>query len=215
MKYTYVIWDFNGTILDDVQIGIDSLNNLLDRRNLPLVESKESYKSWFMFPIIEGYKKIGFDFDKESYDDVAAEWVKEYLDREKNASIVPGVIEALEFFKNMGIVQVILSASEISMLKRQLSSLGVSKYFDEIIGLDNIKAAGKTDIAIAWRKEHADDKLLFIGDTDHDHQVAVAMNADCILVSSGHQSHERLEKLEPKLAVLENPIEIIDFIQKQ
>ena len=215
MQYTYVIWDFNGTILDDVQIGIDSLNTLLDRRNLPLVESKESYKSWFMFPIIEGYKKIGFDFDKESYDDVAAEWVKEYLDREKNASVVPGVIEALEFFKNMGVVQVILSASEISMLKRQLSSLGVSKYFDEIIGLDNIKAAGKTDIAIAWRKEHADDKLLFIGDTDHDHQVAVAMNADCILVSSGHQSHERLEKLEPKLAVLENPIEIIDFIQKQ
>ena len=215
MQYTYVIWDFNGTILDDVQIGIDSLNTLLDRRNLPLVESKESYKSWFMFPIIEGYKKIGFDFDKESYDDVAAEWVKEYLDREKNASVVPGVIEALEFFNNMGVVQVILSASEISMLKRQLSSLGVSKYFDEIIGLDNIKAAGKTDIAIAWRKEHADDKLLFIGDTDHDHQVAVAMNADCILVSSGHQSHERLEKLEPKLAVLENPIEIIDFIQKQ
>ena len=212
MKYTYVIWDFNGTILDDVQIGIDSLNTLLDRRNLPLVESKESYKSWFMFPIIEGYKKIGFDFDKESYDDVAAEWVKEYLDREKNASIVPGVIEALEFFKNMGIVQVILSASEISMLKRQLSSLGVSKYFDEIIGLDNIKAAGKTDIAIAWRKEHADDKLLFIGDTDHDSDVAKAMGADCALVAQGHQSFEALKKYSPDTKVFKNMKELKSYL---
>ena len=82
MNYNYVIWDFNGTIFDDVQIGIDSLNILLKRRNLPLVQSKEAYKSWFIFPIIEGYKKIGFDFDTESYDDVAVEWVKEYIRRE-------------------------------------------------------------------------------------------------------------------------------------
>ena len=123
MQYTCVIWDFNGTIFDDVQIGIDSLNTLLERRNLPLVKSKEEYKSWFMFPIIEGYKKIGFDFDKESYDDVAVEWIKEYLSREHMAKLVPGVVDALEFFKSLGVKQVILSAAEISMLKSQFRFL--------------------------------------------------------------------------------------------
>lgn len=215
MNYNYVIWDFNGTIFDDVQIGIDSLNVLLERRGLPLVKSKNEYRAWFMFPIIEGYKKIGFDFEKESYDDVAVEWVKEYLEREHTAEIIPGVIEVLEFFKHQGVKQVVLSASEISMLKRQLSLLGVIEYFDEVLGLDNVKAAGKTDIALSWRKSHSEDALLFVGDTDHDHQVAVAMKADCILVSAGHQSHERLEMLSPKLAVLENPLEIINFIKKQ
>lgn len=215
MKYTCVVWDFNGTIFDDVQIGIDSLNILLDRRGLPLVGSKEEYKSWFMFPIIEGYKKLGFDFEKESYDAVAVEWVKEYLEREHTAKLVPNILETLEFFKELGIKQVILSASEMSMLKRQLLDLGVSEYFDEVIGLDNVKAAGKADIAVSWRKKHSEDKLLFIGDTDHDHQVAMAINADCILVSAGHQSHERLEKLTPKLAVLKNPAEIMDFIKKR
>ena len=211
-KYTYVIWDFNGTIFDDVQIGIDSINTLLGRRGLPLIKDKKEYRSWFMFPIIEGYKKLGFDFDKESYDDVAVEWVNEYLSRESKAGLASGVVDSLEHFKSLGIKQVILSASEISMLKRQLTELGIYEYFDEILGLDNIKAAGKTDIAINWRKEHLDDILLFIGDTDHDHQVAVAMNADCVLVSSGHQSYERLKKLTPKLVVLKDIKEITRFI---
>ena len=207
------MWDFNGTIFDDVDIGIESINLLLGRRGLPLIESKEKYKDWFMFPIKEGYKKLGFDFDKESYDDVAEEWVKEYLSREKKAGIVEGVRSVLEYFKKIGIKQIILSASEMGMLTRQLDELGLSEYFEEIVGLDNIHAAGKKEIAVAWRKKHPDEKLLFIGDTDHDHLVAVAMSADCILVSAGHQSYERLEKIEPKLAIVKCPTDVIDVFE--
>ena len=141
------MWDFNGTILDDVQIGIESINTLLERRGLPLIKSREEYASCFMFPIVEWYKNLGFDFEKESYDDVAVEWVKEYLSRETKAGLASGVIDVLEFFKSLGVRQVVLSASELSMLKRQLSELGVIGYFDEVLGLDNIKAASKTGIA--------------------------------------------------------------------
>lgn len=214
LKYTCVIWDFNGTILDDVQIGMDSLNVLLERRGLPVIGSNEKYRSGFMFPIIDGYRKLGFDFEKESYDTVAEEWVREYVSREHTAGLVEGVETVLQYFQEQEIKQIIISASESCMLKRQLENLGVSEYFEEIVGLDNIHAAGKKDIAVSWREKHPNDKLLFIGDTDHDHQVATAINADCILVSAGHQSFERLEKLVPKLAVLKTPAEIIDTIQK-
>lgn len=210
MKYNYIIWDFNGTVLDDVEIGMDSLNVLLKRRGLPEVEGVEKYRAGFMFPIIEGYKKLGFDFEKESYDDVAKEWVDEYVSREHKAGLVEGVQSVLEFFKNRGIKQVIISASEIGMLKRQLDNLGVSQYFEEIVGVDNIKAAGKKDIALKWRSKHPLDNLLFIGDTDHDHQVAMAMGADCILVAAGHQSFDRLEMLEPKKAVVSKATAVID-----
>ena len=214
MKYTFIIWDFNGTIFDDVQIGLDSINTLLERRGIPIIENKEKYKDWFMFPIIEGYKKIGFDFDKESYDDVAKEWVQEYLSREAQAGIVDGIKTVLEYFKEKGIKQIILSASEINMLTRQLDDLGISGYFEETVGLDNIHAAGKKDIALSWRNKHREDKLLFIGDTDHDHQVAMAMGAECILVAAGHQSFERLARIEPKRAIVRNPVEIIDIMEK-
>ncbi len=209
LNYTYVIWDFNGTVLDDVKIGMDSLNVLLKRRGLPEADSVEKYRSGFMFPIIEGYKKLGFDFEKENYDDVAKEWVDEYVSREHKAGLIEGVQSVLEFFKSQGVKQIIISASEIEMLKRQLENLGVSQYFEEVVGVDNIKAAGKKDIALMWRSKHPDDNLLFIGDTDHDHQVAVSMGADCILVADGHQTFEKLSRLEPKKAVVKKAADVI------
>ena len=214
LKYDYILWDFNGTIFDDVEIGIESINELLSRRNMPLIRDADEYRSSFMFPIIEWYKKLGFDFDREDYNDVAVEWVKEYLSREHKAGTVEGVTELLECFKKQKVKQIIVSASETGMLKRQLGELGVDKYFEEIVGLDNIHAAGKTGIALAWRQKHKNDKLLFIGDTDHDADVAKAIDADCILVAKGHQSFERLKDLARNAEVLSSHAEIISKLKK-
>lgn len=172
----------------------------------------EEYKESFRFPIKEWYCDMGFDFNKESYDDVAKEWVAEYMKREHNSKLVEGVKETLEYFKQKNIKQVIISASEKEMLERQLKQLGVDHLFSEIVGVDNIYAAGKKDIAVEWRKKNPAEKILFVGDTDHDHVVACAIEADCILVSSGHQSARRLKELCPVFAVVDNPKKIIELI---
>jgi phosphoglycolate phosphatase len=214
LKYNYVLWDFNGTIFDDVEIGIESINELLSRRNMPIIKNADEYRSSFMFPIIEWYKKLGFDFEREDYNDVAVEWVKEYLSREHKVGTVEGVTELLEYFNAKNVKQIIVSASETGMLRRQLSELGIIRYFEDIVGLDNIHAAGKTDIAVAWRQRHKDDMLLFIGDTDHDAEVAKVINADCILVAKGHQSFERLKKTAVNAEVLSSCGEIIYKLYK-
>lgn len=209
LKYDYIIWDFNGTIFDDVQIDIDSLNVLLEKRGLPVVNSREEYKEGFMFPIKQWYVNRGFDFEKESFDDVAVEWLDTYLSREPEAGLVKGVAETLEFFRKMNVKQVIISASEISMLRRQLKMLGVEEYFEEILGLDNYYAAGKKGIALEWRKKHPNSKLLFLGDTDHDYFVAEAIEADCVLISEGHQSADKLRQMPGVMAVLESQSDVV------
>lgn len=193
-KYDCVIWDFNGTILDDVAIGIESINVLLERRGLKLVGSAEEYRESFGFPIIEWYRKLGFDFDAESYDAVANEWVAEYLAREKTAPLCQGAKEVMDFFCKKGVRQVIISASEINMLKRQVEALGVRGYFDDILGKNDVYASGKGEIAEKWRRNNPGE-MLFIGDTDHDLDTAEIMKADCVLVACGHQSYERLSEL--------------------
>ena len=44
-EYTHIIWDFNGTIYDDVDACIKSANRLLGAYGLPLVTSVESYRA--------------------------------------------------------------------------------------------------------------------------------------------------------------------------
>lgn len=195
LKYTHLIWDFNGTILDDVEIGIESANVLLGRRGLPLMGSREEYQRLFRFPIIEYYKDVGFDFEKESFDDVAVEWVNEYLARMPYATVYDGVRETIAQVREMGVPQILLSATKLEMLKKQVEDLGLLSQFSEIYGLDNIHATGKKALAERLRAKHPEGKFLFVGDTDHDLEVANAAGADCIVFAGGHQTREHLEKL--------------------
>ena len=94
--------------------------------------------------------------------------------------------------KRKGVRQILLSATEIDMLKGQLEALGIESYFDGIFGADNIHASSKKKQAEMWCLENPSAKPLFFGDTNHDFEVAEAVGGDCILFSGGHQSEERL-----------------------
>ncbi len=201
----YCIWDFNGTILDDVGVGIASVNNLLGERNLPLLESKEAYRRVFRFPIRSYYEKLGFDFEKESYEVIAPLWVEQYLERVRTAGLYDGVREVLEGLQALGIKQIVLSATERNMLEGQLSSLGIRDFFEEILGLDNIHAASKLALARDWRARHPSARAIFLGDTDHDYETAKEMGAECFLIAGGHQSMEYLQTM--RVPVFENVTE--------
>ena len=96
--------------------------------------------------------------------------------------------------RELEIPQLILSASQLEMLTEQLGRLGITEYFSEILGLDNIYASSKTELAVAWRRRNPDAVPLFVGDTHHDAESAEAMGADCVLYTGGHQSKKRLSE---------------------
>ena len=195
MKYTHIIWDFNGTVLDDLCVCIDSVNVLLEKRSIPKIDSVESYRRVFGFPIIKYYEKIGFDFSNEKFSDAAVEWVEEYMSRISTAVINKGVVDILNKIHKHNIKNILVSATELNMLKNQLSMLGISGLFDEVYGLDNIHAQNKIALAEFWRGNNSTAKALLVGDTDHDFETASAIKADCVLYSGGHQSEERLSLL--------------------
>lgn len=195
MIYGHIIWDFNGTILDDVETGILSVNKLLRDRELPEIADREQYQSVFCFPIKHYYEKLGFNFEKEPYEVVAPLWVEQYMINVKNARVFSDARTAIDVFNSLGIPQTLLSATELEMLKGQLVSLGLSDAFCEVLGREDIHAASKEGIARAWRDRHSNEMTLMIGDTDHDLQVARAIGADCVLISRGHQSAEYLRGL--------------------
>lgn len=193
MKYTHIIWDFNGTVLDDMDAGIRSVNDMLAPRGLPLIASVEQYRELFGFPVIDYYRRLGLDVEKEDYYTVLAPlWVSGYRIYAQNAPTIKGVRELLETIARTGTEQILLSASESSLLEEQLSALGVAAYFQQVYGLDNIHAHSKEALAKKWRHGHSDALPLCIGDTLHDAEIARAICADCVLFAGGHQSHRRL-----------------------
>ena len=210
MKYSHIIWDFNGTILNDVQIGIDSVNVLLRKYGKKTIDSVEEYRNAFGFPVIDYYDSIGLE--RENFSKYAPEWVKEYNLREPQAPIFDGVTEVMDFLNENECPQYLLSATESDMLLMQVKRLGIEKYFEEIIGQNTIEAHGKTEAAIAWMKRINPTRVLLIGDSLHDFEVAKAIGAECCLLAYGHQSKERL--LNTECQVFDDAGALLDALKR-
>ncbi len=188
-----LFWDWNGTLLDDVNICIQCINQLLERRKLTLL-SREKYLQIFDFPVIHYYEKAGFNFKNESFNDVAEEFMDWYYEYLPDAELFPDTISVLTKFKNKGYRQVILSAMEHESLMKTLDKKGILPFFDEVAGINDIYANGKLDSARALLKklDINGSETLLIGDTLHDLEVANDLGVKHILVADGHQSAKRL-----------------------
>ena len=189
----HIIWDWNGTLLNDVAFGLRLANWLLRQYNKPEIKDLAAYHSVFTFPIRDYYKAIGFGDD--IFPEVAVKWMDKYMAEEHECPLQPHAMEVTRLFRDMGMRQVIISASKLSNLKHQLAERPYFDFFDPPRGLGDIYAGSKIDIALDWM-EHSGAKkenTLLIGDTLHDAEVAQALGCRCILVCGGHQSRETLE----------------------
>ncbi len=190
---TTIIWDWNGTLLDDAEICLEAINKMLKRRNLPEL-SLERYRDVFKFPVIEYYKEIGFDFNQEEWEPVAMEFINLYISALPACGLTPFAVEKLETFKKKGYRQAIISAMQHEALLKSVSELGIHEYFDFIGGIGDHFAKSKIDNA----RNYFDSarlnpmKITLIGDTIHDSEVAAELKCNCILVATGHQSFQRL-----------------------
>lgn len=194
MKIKNVIFDFNGTLINDVDLCIEMLNEMLLKKNHPAI-SKNRYLEIFTFPIIKYYEASGFIFPEDNFDELAKFFIKEYRIRAKNCKLYDSVIPTLKKLLEHNINLYIISASEINLLKHQVEEYGIEPYFQKIIGIESIKAPGKDQAALEFMKSEKlnKDETIFIGDTLHDEEVGDKIGVQTILISEGHQSNNLLK----------------------
>jgi phosphoglycolate phosphatase len=199
-KYKHVIWDWNGTLFNDVELCVSIVNNLLNSKGLPSL-SKSEYKNIFTFPVKDYYSSAGFDFTQYSFEELGKTWMDEYEARKLSAGIFNGAAEVLRYLKTKGIGQSILSAYKHDTLLSIVSQFDLFHYFDNVYGLDNIYASSKVSLGkeLMSKLQLHEHEVVFLGDTLHDLEVAEAIGADCILIANGHQSKEALSKSTVKI----------------
>ena len=193
-NYKHIIWDWNGTLLNDLWLCLESVNAALARRGLVRLTEKQ-YQDEFDFPVIDFYRKIGFDFDKESFADLAHEYHAVYEPRWSECDLQEGAVDALEYLRAEGTGQSILSAAHQSMLDVCMEYFELGAFFMGVLGARCNQAYGKVDEGRGWMKklDCGPHEVLLVGDTTHDAEVAQAIGADCVLIESGHHRRDKLE----------------------
>ncbi len=196
-KFKNLVFDFNGTIIDDVQVCLDILNKMLANSNHPQI-SLDQYLHTFTFPIYDYYIKAGFDIKpngKDNFEELSKYFDKSYRAIFNKLKPFPDIVP---FLKNnyQKYNLYILSATKQNDLENELKQLNIYNYFRAVIGINNIFAYSKVNEAIEYftKNNIKSAETAFIGDTTHDNEVAKKLNATSILIARGHQAKDVLEK---------------------
>lgn len=196
-----IIWDWNGTLLDDVQYTYSIVNEMLVKRGKPAL-SYEQYKNVFSFPIREYYKKIGFEFkNDEEYYSIVEEFNCLYERNIQICKLQQDAISVMSFFQVQGYSQFLLSGLNHKDLIKAVNRFKIAKYFEEIVGS---KSSDANDKVLNCKKMFRRNKIkhedaIFIGDTTADYDLAAVMGCRCILTSNGHQTRSILGVKETRI----------------
>ncbi|MCX8056972.1 MAG: HAD family hydrolase [Ignavibacteria bacterium] len=203
----HIVWDWNGTLFDDVELCVENINWLLEKYNLKKI-SKDRYREIFTFPVIEYYQRAGFDLNKLDFKSLGREWMERYEQKKFEAKLAHDAEEILKHFSLKGIEQSILSAYSEHTLIEMIDYFNLKNYFKHIVGLDNIYAESKIELGknLIERLNLDTNSIVLIGDTVHDYEVSRELGCRCILIATGHQAKAKLE--ECPCVVLNNLIEL-------
>jgi phosphoglycolate phosphatase len=192
--FKHIIWDWNGTLLNDTTLCVEVLNGLLERRSMePITEAL--YRQNFGFPVIRFYDYLGFDTNRDSFDQVSREFIGDYEARWlTDTALHAETSDVLTQLSQLGHTHSVLSAAKHEALEIGIQHFGIRPHFTGLLGTDNIYAEGKVGQGKRWIEQldwHPEEVVL-VGDTLHDFEVAQAIGTHCILIAHGHHTAERL-----------------------
>ena len=196
-RYSHVVFDWNGTVIDDLDLAVQSVNRVRSAVGLTDIEHS-TYRHLFRFPIADFYRDLGFDFSSKPFDLLVADYLRHFDALVSECAVCEGFHELAQLFREAGSKLAILSASHQGTLERTAKRLQITEMVEHLFGLEDNAAASK--IARARELDQRMQRepgaqVLMIGDTDHDYAVAIDRDWDFIAVANGHQSRVRLESL--------------------
>lgn len=196
-----VCWDWNGTLLDDVERCLGVMNSMLTSFGKPVIPDAARYRALFRFPIRSFYADVGilpgeYDAAVDHYLDLLA----------RDDSFVPlhdGAHDALALLRERGVQQVLASATQGPLLAAQLRPHALDGAFDEVLSITDAHNASKHDVIAAWlhRSGLEPSELMLIGDTNHDHEIAIELGARFVHFAGGHQEFRGSHDV-PRLSAL-------------
>ncbi|MFP4242719.1 MAG: HAD family hydrolase [Chitinispirillaceae bacterium] len=210
-QFDHIIWDWNGTIVDDTALCLSILNTQLVKNKMPQL-SLEEYRSSFVFPLSVFYQKIGLAFTPDTFREQNISFLMEYKLRRRECRLHQGVNDVLDGFLESGGTHSVLSAYVTEHLTEMVRQYGIADKFKLIQGLDHTDADSKVDKGYELLKQLdlKPSRTMLVGDSTHDFDVARALGVQCFLVAKGHQSRDALSGCQAVLC--EDHKEILSYL---
>ena len=183
----HIVWDWNGTLLDDLPIVIEAANAALTPHGVDPID-EDSYRDHFTRPVRAFYDSLfGRPVDDREWHSLNDSFHKEYFSRVESANLTSDSLDALDATAGLGWGQSLLSMSPQDWLDHVVKTKGVASRFSLVDGLQGPTGGHKAE----HLEEHLNvmgldpGRTFVVGDTPDDAVAARHVGAHPILYDGG------------------------------
>jgi phosphoglycolate phosphatase-like HAD superfamily hydrolase len=198
----HIVWDWNGTLLDDLRVVIEAVNLSMGAFGFDPIDEK-GYRDHFTRPVRAFYDSLlGRVIDDDEWDRLNQGFHDHYVTLVPTARLAPDAREALSSVEERGWSQSLLSMSPQDYLESVVQGAGIDGHFAAIDGLSGPTGGTKAE----HLEEHlsrlgvGNEATVVIGDTPDDATAARHVGVSVILYDGGSHHLPTLEEVGAPIA---------------
>jgi len=201
MKYGLIVFDWDGTIIDSAATIVECIRE--SARDLGLEVPERSRASHVIgLGLHDSLRHAVPDLPRERYTEFVAAYRRHFLAREDSMALFAGMEELLLGLKETHVLAIATGKSRRG-LDRALAATGVGPFFSASRCADETspKPHPAMLLELMSELEVGRERVLMIGDTSHDLEMAKAAEVDSVAVTYGAHPEEGLRACNPLICL--------------
>lgn len=191
MKYRSLLFDWSGTLVDDLPPTLHATNEVLLKYGVSAM-GREEFRDRFRLPYPEFYDEV---LPGVPIDDLEGIFRSSFNQSPQGVTVLPHAREMLAWCREQGIRCFVLSSMDVGLFTEQAHDFGLHDHFEAIYAgvIDKRHRIG--DIIAHHGLDPV--RTAFVGDMVHDIDTAKFGGVDSIAVATGYDPVARLTNTGP------------------
>lgn len=199
---TTVVYDWNGTLLDDIDISFECFRITMDMLGAK-TPTVEEYIEFYDIPIGNLYVAAGVPREVfvERRDEIYHAFFSNYAERAHKAKIRLHAPDTLLSIQNGGAKQIIVSNDLSEQISHQLDRLNIKPFISEVLAFSNMESrkVPKGELLQQYMKKEGAPahKTVIVGDVVEEISIARDLGLVSVAITGGYVSEARLRAAGP------------------
>ncbi|WP_345353518.1 HAD family hydrolase [Actinoallomurus liliacearum] len=210
---THIVWDWNGTLFDDIDATVDATNEVFASYGLPMMD-RAGFQAIYSRPIWACYERLlGRALEEGEWERLDAAFHDSYHRLMERCRLAADARHAIDALTDAGHTQSLLSMWHHDRLTVAVREHGIGEIFRRVDGLRPGEAGGsKAEFMVRHLSRLGVDpaEVVAVGDSADDAAAARHAGARAILYAGGTQARADLARLG--LPVVDRLTEISAYI---
>ena len=198
MKFSLVVFDWDGTLMDSTHSIVVAMQNAARDLNLTVPSHQEA--SWVIgITLIDALKRVIPDLTDDLVDSFVARYKYHFLTRDPDLRLFPGNLQLLDELKSKGTQMAVATGKSRVGLDRALANHQLGHFFDATRTSDETASKPNPLMLNEIMEELMvkPENVVMIGDTTHDILLAKNAGVHCVAVTYGAHSKQELYEAKP------------------